>query len=893
MATSSSAESIFFAALGKASPAERAAYLDEACRGDAELRRRVERLLEAHPQVSSLLKQPLAGNAADEARASGHRAAEASDRRDREKRDETQAEGPGSDAAFPVLDFLTPSQKPDSLGRLDHYEILEVVGHGGMGVVLKGFDEKLRRVVAIKVLAPELAASGAARQRFIREARAAAAVSHDHVVTIHAVEEDHRPPYLVMQFIDGASLQAKLDTGGPPGLREILRIGLQIAEGLAAAHRQGLVHRDVKPANILLENGVEPVKLTDFGLARAADDASLTQSGVIAGTPLYMSPEQAAGEPVDQRSDLFSLGSVLYALCTGRPPFRAGGTLAVLRRVIDDAPRPIAELNPEIPGWLCDLIARLHAKNPADRFPSAQAVADLLGQHLAHLQQPNKVAMPEAVTKQPSAEPARKRRRAGPVAARQALLGLGGGLLLAYLAAWLVRSPESHSQQPGASVPAEKKPVAEAVLDELHRVATAQQENLHKVRLNFAAERITRLEVCAAEVHLIEARIKLAEAERRSVMPLLEDLVCVREEELRQIEARIDAGALAEADGLAANARLSEARARLAMARAESPAAKPFVLPANDGRTEVGFATLAEAVAAARTGDAIEIRRNGPIVVPPIRVPVALAVRAAEGYRPVIRLSPGGVASNGAILDTKSPLILEGLELQRPGGTSKAPGTPALIRTHRASLHVAHCRFVVGGRGNALLVTSPADVTARACEFEGDPDTSSALGFAQAGRSKVHIEQCVLHGWAAIHFTEPLEDMSVTFVNNTAWVTGPLVLVSQGPSKTGPAAKTPIRLHASANIFYGQQPLLRAPARGRVIDISDAEQLRRGIVRLDHGMRGKGAGPGGTDLGADLDLVGPGEAYQRWTRTPEYHEWRKKTNSLMQAKDGHPPTGAP
>jgi hypothetical protein len=503
------------------------------------------------------------------------------------------------------------------------------------------------------------------------------------------------------------------------------------------------------------------------------------------------------------------------------------------------------------------------------------------------LQQPNEVAMPGAVAKPPSVGPARKRRRAGPVAAGLALLGLGGGLLLAYLAGWLARSPESHSQQPGPSVPAEKQPVDETVLDELRRVVTARQENLDKVRLNFAAERITLLEVCAAEVPLIEARIKLAEAERKPVVALLEDLVRVREEELSQIEARIDAGNLAEGDGLSAKAHLSEARARLATARAESPATKPFVLLGNEGRAEVEFATLAEAVAAARTGDAIEICRNGPIVVHPIRVPVALAVRAAEGYRPVIQLSPEGVASNGAILDTQSPLVLEGLELQHRGGPPKAPGTPDLIRAHRASLHVAHCRFVVRGGGNALLVTCPADVTARNCEFGAARDASSALGFAQAGRSKVHIEQCVFGGGAAIHFAEPPEDVSVTLVNNTVWVTGSLLLVSQGPSKS------PIRLHAARNIFYGQQPLVRAPAGGRVIDNSDAEQLRQGIVRLDPGMPGKGAGPGGTDVGADLGLVGPGEAYQRWTKTPEYREWRTKTNALIKAKGGQPPTGVP
>src|SRR5262249_18040637 len=148
-----------------------------------------------------------------------------------------------------------------------------------------------------------------ARRRFTREGRAAAAVSHDHVITIHAVEDSGPLPYIVMQLVAGASLQERIDRAGPLPLVEVLRIGRQTAAGLAAAHAQGLVHRDVKPANILLENGIERVKLTDFGLARAADDASLTQSGAIAGTPAFMSPEQAEGKPIDHRSDLFSLGS--------------------------------------------------------------------------------------------------------------------------------------------------------------------------------------------------------------------------------------------------------------------------------------------------------------------------------------------------------------------------------------------------------------------------------------------------------------------------------------------------------------------------------------------------------------------------------------------------------
>jgi serine/threonine protein kinase len=304
------------------------------------------------------------------------------------------------------LSFLSPSEKPGQLGRLGPYEVLEVIGRGGMGVVLKAFDPSLQRVVAIKVLAPHLAASGTARRRFTREARAAAAVSHDHVVTIFAVEENHRPPYLVMQYVAGRSLQQRLDESGPLELKEILRIGMQTAAGLAAAHAQGLVHRDIKPANILLENGLDRVKITDFGLARAADDASLTQSGVVPGTPQYMAPEQARGEALDHRADLFSLGSTLYAMATGRPPFRASSTLAVLRRVADDTPRPVREVNPDVPAWLAAIIEKLHAKSPAQRFQSAAEVAELLGQHLAQVQQPASPRPPLLVLPPKAPEPA-------------------------------------------------------------------------------------------------------------------------------------------------------------------------------------------------------------------------------------------------------------------------------------------------------------------------------------------------------------------------------------------------------------------------------------------------------------------------------------------------------
>lgn len=293
-----------------------------------------------------------------------------------------------------AVDFLEPCEQAESLGRLDDIEILEVIGRGGMGIVLKGFQRELGRFVAVKVMAPHLAASGSARQRFAREARAAAAVVHPHVMAIHSVSASGRLPYMVMPFVACESLQQRLDRDGPFELKEILRIGRQVAAGLSAAHAQGLVHRDVKPANILLEKGVDRVMLTDFGLARAIDDASLTRTGLIAGTPQFMSPEQARGDAVDPRSDLFSLGSVLYAMCTGRPPFRAETSYGILRRITDTEPRPIREVNADIPQWLEGVVAKLHGKSPEQRFDSAVELHELLEQCLAHVQQPNTAPLP-------------------------------------------------------------------------------------------------------------------------------------------------------------------------------------------------------------------------------------------------------------------------------------------------------------------------------------------------------------------------------------------------------------------------------------------------------------------------------------------------------------------
>lgn len=278
-------------------------------------------------------------------------------------------------------------------GVLGHYKLQSVIGRGGMGLVVRAHDTRLDRNVAIKVLATTVSGDTATHERFLREARAAAAVRHTHVVTIYAVEIISDIPFLVMELVDGVTLDKYLQQSGKLAPGEIVSLSAQIAEGLASAHRQGLIHRDVKPANILLErntkdvSGGQPlsswhVRIADFGLARIAADRKLTNSGLIAGTPQYMSPEQANGKEIDARSDLFSLGSVMYAMCAGEDAFRGDSALGVLRQVADQPARALRDISPQTPDWLVETIEKLMAKSPNDRFQSAGELARWLEKHL-------------------------------------------------------------------------------------------------------------------------------------------------------------------------------------------------------------------------------------------------------------------------------------------------------------------------------------------------------------------------------------------------------------------------------------------------------------------------------------------------------------------------------
>jgi serine/threonine protein kinase len=287
---------------------------------------------------------------------------------------------PGPDSPE-LVQLLGPPQGPDELGRLGHHRILRVLGAGGMGVVFHAEDTLLHRPVALKAMLPARAASPTNRERFLREARAAAAVEHDHVVAIYQIGEDHDIPFLTMPLLKGEPLSARLGRDKKLPARDVARVGRQAAEGLAAAHGRGLVHRDVKPANIWLEEGTGQVKILDFGLARAGSgEARLTQFGAFLGTPGYASPEQVSGKAVDGRSDLFSLGVLLYRTATGELPFKGTDMLSTLMAVMAADLVPPHRLERGVPPRLSELIVRLLARRPDDRLPSARAVADALAE---------------------------------------------------------------------------------------------------------------------------------------------------------------------------------------------------------------------------------------------------------------------------------------------------------------------------------------------------------------------------------------------------------------------------------------------------------------------------------------------------------------------------------
>ena len=272
-----------------------------------------------------------------------------------------------------------------SLGRFD---VVGILGHGGMGFVLEGFDRDLQRQVALKVMKPELAGNQPAAERFLREARAAARLEHPNVVTVHDVDTDSKPPFIVMEYVRGRSLSSLI--GRESRLRPVraARITIEILAALARAHEEGLIHRDVKPGNVMLDARIETAKLADFGLARGVDDAlRVTREDSVLGTPWYMAPEQAAGERrLDGRCDLFSTGVVLFEMLTGGLPFPGRDRRKVARSIVDQPVPDPRQLNPDVPHAMVDVLSAALKKDPEKRYPTALVFIDALQSYLAEHQ---------------------------------------------------------------------------------------------------------------------------------------------------------------------------------------------------------------------------------------------------------------------------------------------------------------------------------------------------------------------------------------------------------------------------------------------------------------------------------------------------------------------------
>ncbi|OGT95118.1 MAG: hypothetical protein A2083_08750 [Gemmatimonadetes bacterium GWC2_71_9] len=261
------------------------------------------------------------------------------------------------------------------------YEVLRTVGTGGMGVVYKAHDRELGEDVAIKMLHPDLLnGDGTAIQRLKAETRLARRISHRNVVRTHDFGEWQGACYVTMEFVEGITVRQLIETRGPLGVSAALAIATQLADALEVAHQQGVIHRDIKPQNLLLDaDGV--LKVMDFGVARLVEHtAMLTQAGMVVGTPAYMSPEQLLAEAVDGRSDLYSAGVVLYECLTGRLPFEANSPISLIAKVLHDEPAPPATLNADIPPALSALVLRLLGKRPDDRPHGAGDLARLLAQ---------------------------------------------------------------------------------------------------------------------------------------------------------------------------------------------------------------------------------------------------------------------------------------------------------------------------------------------------------------------------------------------------------------------------------------------------------------------------------------------------------------------------------
>lgn len=626
--------------------------------------------------------------------------------------------------------WFGPSDEPGVLGMLAGYDVIDFIGRGGMGVVFRGRDRSLGREVAIKVLAPSLAANATARERFFREARSAAAINHTNVATVHSVEESAQLPCLVMEYVAGESLRQRLDQVGRLELKEIIRTGYQVASGLDAAHTKGIVHRDIKPGNILLESSTRRVRLTDFGLARVIADESLTQTGLLVGTPGYIAPEVASGEEADHRADLFSLGCLLYVMATGELPFRADSTMQSLRRVIEDEATPPCRLTPELPAWLNELITLLLQKSPDDRPQTAAEVQRVLKRRYRELNNrsaDSDAAFNDRTPVSPSGEPdsisansAEEPTTALPEVRPRTLLPIGyagaGAALLAIalgIGMWLGGGAETDDSNAATHTPppspVSARPSETVPSSELDEAVTGPHNDPVMIPGNQFAVAVPQ------------------------VTPL--DPLPIESDEA------------------------AEPPGRDALEPAELNRGEQYVV-LDDDEFVARFNALEDAIRAADDGHTIVIHDDGPIQISRIEIHQdELTIAAAPGVQPVLELTAEDGELSGELFAVMGSVQLQGLELRIAASDGESDAGQVsdddeeedfrLVRC-RGAMRAINCRFVQQRAGRCIAAENAEYIELQNCELHAP--RGSVVSWDIDDRGELHVHNCIMTAETALCF---------------------------------------------------------------------------------------------------------------------------------------------
>ena len=571
----------------------------------------------------------------------------------------------------------------------DGFELLGMIGRGGMGVVYKAREKSLDRIVAIKVLSPLLASDPAANQRFLREARSAAAVVHPNVITIHAISEKSRLPYLVMEYIEGVSLQQQLDNGGEISIENVVRIGRQLAAGLAAAHSKGVVHRDIKPGNIMLNAVTGKVLLGDFGLARAAENSKLTRTGTMVGTPAYVAPEVLASDnEADHRSDLFSLGVVLYAMCSGESPFQSDSLLGTLHRVSSVDPVELSSKAPHVPKQLSRVVMRLLQKDPQQRFQSAQEVRLALGADRAGIDLPPETTQPKstAVDSRDSAFDPSKLSVAAPRS----------------------RGRQRRSRYPIALV---------AVVVSLFLVVSVIVYAL----IDMGGDNVAVTQNHGEQETIDQPRQAVAQAATPAAQ------TPEREEHASSLTwppAPLD----------------------------PEPASTEWLIVRvnKDGEVTEGFDSFHQLSDGDAFAGELSIRSNDPIEVPQCRIESSGAtLRAAEGFTPTLRFAPDEENEGESMFAVSGDLTLDGLQLELPAEIDDDFSLVAAVDS--GTVKIDNCRLLVEDAGSCVLSESESTVHIRGSRLHAPQ--SSAITLWGGNEGSTHVEDCWVTGEIGLQVT--------------------------------------------------------------------------------------------------------------------------------------------